>query len=289
MKHKWTINWALISLAVCLLWGWAISKDVVKSSWTAAPPAIDGVSGDWTGASFLTEKGVKVDYAFMNDGSHLYVFLAFKDPKYLSNIETTGINVYFSMDGKKNKSQGLRFYKRRVTGDQVIALMEKRGEPLTEQDRAGLQGEKIFYLYDWQPIDKNINPVLPASPGTPPDYPVFKGKMVENAWTYEFKIPLAKNETQLLGVGAGTGQTVKIGFEWGGITEEMKKAAAARRGGRGNPTVIDMSASAEGLGGGGGGGGGGGRSGMPGGGGAQGGGSPKQYDFWLDVQLAANK
>jgi len=289
MKHKRIFTWTLVSLTVCLLWGWAISKDIVKSSWTVAPPAIDGVSGDWTGAAFLTEKGVKVDYAFMNDGSHLYIFLAFKDPKYLSNIETTGINVYFNTEGKKKTDQGLRFYKRKVTGDEVIAIMEKRGEPIMDQDRAGLQGQKIFYLYVWQPIDKNINPVLPASPGTSPDYPIFKGKMIENAWTYEFKIPLAKNETQPLGIGAGAGQTIKIGFEWGGITEEMKKAAAARRGGRGNPTVIDMSASAEGLGGSVGGGGGGGRSGVPGGGGAQGGGSPKQYDFWLDVQLAANK
>jgi len=286
MKHKRFFNWALISLAVCLLWGWAISKDVVKSSWTAAPPAIDGVSGDWTGATFLTEKGVKVDYAFMNDGSHLYVFLAFKDPKYLSSIETTGIYVYFSLDDKKNKGQGLRFYKRRATGDQVIALMEKRGEPLTDQDKASLQGQKIFYLYDWQPIDKNVNPILLVSPGTPPDYPVFKGKMVENAWTYEFKIPLAKNETQPLGVGAGTGQTIKIGFEWGGISEEMKKAAAAQR--KGNPSNIDMSASADSLRGGGGGGttppfq-------IPVPGGGKGTGTPKKYDFWLDVQLAANK
>jgi hypothetical protein len=288
MEHRKIFSWTLVFLAVFLLWGWAFSKDVVKSSWTAVPPAIDGVSGDWTGAAFLTEKGVKVDYAFMNDGSHLYVFLAFKDPKYMSNIEATGINVYFTTGGKKKTDQGLRFYKRRVTGDEVIALMEKRGEPLTDQDKASLQGQKIFYLYDWQPIDKNIVPVLTASPGTPPDYPVYKGKMVEGAWTYEFKIPLAKNETQPLGVGAGAGQTVKIGFEWGGITEEMKKAAAARRGGKGNPTVIDMSGSADGLRGGGGGG----TTPVfqvPGGGGAQGGGTPKQYDFWLDVQLAANK
>jgi hypothetical protein len=287
MKHKRTFNWALISLAVCLLWGWAISKDAVKSSWTAAPPAIDGVSGDWTGAAFLTEKGVKVDYAFMNDGSHLYIFLAFKDPKYLSNIEMTGINVYFSMDDKKNTTRGLRFYKKRVTGNQVIALMEKRGEPLTDQDRASLQGDKIFYLYDWQPIDKNINPILPVTPGTPPDYPVFKGKMVENAWTYEFKIPLVKNETQPLGVGAETGQTVKIGFEWGGTTEEMKKAAEAARKGRGGGSNIDMSASADGLRGGGGGTTPAFQIPVPGGG--KGVNKPKKYDFWLDVQLAENK
>ncbi len=289
MKHKKVFSWALISFAVCLLWGWAISKDIVKSSWTVAPPVIDGVSGDWTGAAFLTEKGVKVDYAFMNDGSHLYIFLAFKDPKYLSNIEATGINIYFNTEGKKKTDQGLRFYKRKVTGDEVIAIMEKRGEPLTDQDRASLQGQKIFYLYDWQPIGKNTGAILPASSGTPPDYPLFKGKMIENAWTYEFKIPLAKNETQPLGIGAGAGQAIKIGFQWGGLTEEMKKAAA-KRGGAPPATIgaSDWTGGSDDRSGGGGGGGGT-RSGVSGGGGSQGGGSPKQYDFWLDVQLAANK
>jgi hypothetical protein len=289
MKHKRIFNGGLIFLTVFLLWGWALSKDVVKSSWTAVPPAIDGVNADWTGAAFLTEKGVKVDYAFMNDGEFLYVLLTFKDPKYLSNIETTGINIYFNTEGKKKTDRGIRFYKRKVTGDEVIAIMEKRGEPLTEQDRASLQGSKIFYLYDWEPLgkDKEVPSQVPLPPGIPVHNPVFKAKMSENVWTYEFRIPLVKSENQPLGIGAGASQAIKIGFEWGGITEEMKKAAA-KRGGK-PPSVIDMSGSADGLRGGGGGG----TTPVfqvPGGGARQGGGgSPKQYDFWLDVQLAVNK
>jgi len=291
MNKKKVFHGALVIITVCMIWGWALSKDVVKSSWTAVPPAIDGVSSDWTGAAFLTEKGVKADYAFMNDGDFLYVLLTFKDPKYLSNIEATGINIYFNTEDKKKTDRGIRFFKRKVTGDEVIAIMEKRGEPLTEQDRASLQGSKIFYLYDWEPLGKNkeVPSQVPLPPGIPVYNPVFKAKMSENVWTYEFRIPLVKSETQPLGIGAGAGQAIKIGFEWGGMTEEMKKAAA-KRGGT-PPSVIGANDTAAGLAGGGGGGGGGGtRSGMPGGGAPQGGGgSPKQYDFWLDVQLAANK
>ncbi len=278
MKHKRIFNWVLVFLAIGLLWGWALAKDVVKSSWAAAPPAIDGISGDWTGAAFLTEKGVKVDYAFMNDDNNLYVVLAFKDPKFLSSIENTGINVYFNTEGKKNTDQGIRFYRKKVTGDEVIVIMERRGEILTDQDRASLQGQKLFYIYDWEPIVKDKGAASEAPAGVAIEKPQFKAKMSENIWTYEFKIPLAKNEAQSLGVGAGAGQAIKVGFEWGGMTEEMKKAAAARRSGRGNPTVIDMSASAEGLGGGGG------RTSL-----GQSPSGPKKYDFWLDVQLAANK
>lgn len=289
MKHKRIFSVGLISLTVFLLWGWALSKDVVKSSWTAVPPAIDGVSSDWTGAAFLTEKGVKLDYAFMNDGDFLYVLLTFKDPKFLSNIEATGINIYFNTEGKKKTDRGIRFYKRKVTGDEVIAIMEKNGEPLTEQDRASLQGSKIFYLYDWEPIVKDKGAAPQASSGAPQDNPVFKAKMSENVWTYEFKIPLAKSGGQPFGIGAGAGQAIKIGFEWGGVTEEMKKAAA-KRGGT-PPTIIGAS---EWTGGSvavdrSGGGGRGARGGMPGGAPQGGDGSPKQYDFWLDVRLAANK
>ena len=287
MNRKKVFHGALVIITMCIIWGWALSKDVVKSSWTTVPPAIDGISSDWTGAVFLTEKGVKVDYAFMNDGDFLYVFLTFKDPKYLSNIEATGINVYFSAEGKKKTDRGIRFYKRKVTGNEVIAIMEKRGEPLTEQYRASLQGSRIFYLYDSELIGKDKEAVLPASSGTPPNYPVFKGKIIENAWTYEFKIPLAKSETQLFGIGAGAGQAIKIGFEWGGMTDAMKKAMAQRGGVP--TTIIGSSDWSEGSVDRSGGGGGGARGGMPGGASQGGGGSPKQYDFWLDVQLAANK
>ena len=279
-------NLSLVLMAVFLAWGLGFAKDPVKSSWTATPPTIDGGNADWTGAAFLTEKGVKVDYAFQNDGTHLYVFLTFKDPKFLSSIEATGINIYFNAEGKKKTDRGIRFLRRKVTGDEVIAVMEKRGEKISDQDRASLSGQKLFYLYDWEPVVKSqepssqapANPVLPG-PASPAENPQFKARMSENIWTYEFKIPLARSEAQPLGIGAEPGQTIKVGLEWGGMTEEMKKAAAARRGGRGNPSVIDMSASAEGLGG---------RGGdQPNLG--QSASGPKKYDFWLDLQLATNK
>jgi len=275
MNHKNIRTWALVLIAACLVWGWGFSKVVVKSGWTATPPTIDGGSADWKEAAFQTEKGVKVDYAFLNDGSFLYVLMNFKDPKYLSSIETTGIHIYFNAEGKKKTDHGIRFLRRKVTGDQVIAIMEKRGETVTDQDRASLSSQKLFYLYDWEPIVKDKEP-LPQAPTRPfAESPQFKARQVENLWTYEFKIPL----TDLAAAGAAIPPEIKIGFEWGGMTEEMRKAAAARMGGRGNPSVIDMSQSAEGLGG---------RGGDQPNLGSPGGG-PKKYDFWLDLQLAANK
>jgi hypothetical protein len=45
---------------------------------------------------------------------------------------------------------------------------------------------------------------------------------------YEFAVPLARPSDTAAGVGAGPGQTVAVGFAWGGETEAMRKAAAKR-------------------------------------------------------------
>ena len=46
---------------------------------------------------------------------------------------------------------------------------------------------------------------------------------------YEFAVPLKKVTEQAYGIGTEPGKIVKIGFEWGGLTEEQKKARAERR------------------------------------------------------------
>ena len=48
---------------------------------------------------------------------------------------------------------------------------------------------------------------------------------------YEFRVPLTRTN-QPGGVGAEPGQTIRLGFDWGGLTAEMKRAmmAAGNRG-----------------------------------------------------------
>ena len=56
-----------------------------------------------------------------------------------------------------------------------------------------------------------------------PSAPAFNSMMGGGMIAYEFRIPLKRGEEQPGGIGTEPGNNVKIGFEWGGMTEEMKK------------------------------------------------------------------
>jgi len=85
-----------------------------------------------------------------------------------------------------------------------------------------------------------------------------------NSWvriemvTYEFRIPLKKGEGQLVGIGTEPGKILKIGFEWGGLTEELKKEEMARLEGKSTPLYSIRRGA-------------------------------KKYLFWADVKLAQNQ
>ncbi len=101
---------------------------------------------------------------------------------------------------------------------------------------------------------------------------------------WEFAIPMERVEDSAAGVGAPPGELIKVGFEWGGPTDEWRKAQAA--------AIGDQSAQA--------------RAAQAGGlrderGGASGQldsniglarmrrEMPKRYNFWVDVKLAAQQ
>src|SRR4030042_6248766 len=88
------------------------AENIIQSTWTASPPQIDGQIEDWAGDAVTSEKSIGVDYAFRNDGRNLYVLFIFKDPKFLSSIDMTGITLYASTLGKKDKDWGVKFLKK---------------------------------------------------------------------------------------------------------------------------------------------------------------------------------
>lgn len=81
------------------------------------------------------EKSVSVDYAFCNDGRNLCVLFMFKDPKFLSSIDATGITIYANTSGKKDKDSGIRFLKKVLTAEELIAWMESQGSTLPEEKK----------------------------------------------------------------------------------------------------------------------------------------------------------
>ncbi len=249
-------------------------EEVIKSMWPSQPLMIDGLADDWTEVVLTTEKSVEVDYAFRNDAQNMYVIFVFKNPKYLSTINATGITLYFNTEGKKKKDHGIHFNKKQVTPEELIAYMEKQGEVVTEEQRQSIKSKPGYMAYMVEKVGKKDKDASEAAQTPVTSRPNFRINQKGKELVFEFQIPLAKSETSPEGIGVEPGQNIKIGFEWGGMTEELLKRMGARTGGdisreSGAGSVIDSRRST---------------------GSAPSGRSvPKKHSFWIDVQLAQNQ
>jgi hypothetical protein len=131
MSTKKIVFFALIFVfAFCILL--TAKATTFTSHWLPGPIKIDGSDKDWISAVFNTEKSVQVDYTFVNNNENLYVLFVFKDKKFLSTLTKTGITLWFNNQGKKKKEMGVHFQTRLISAAGMIAIIEKKNGPLTE-------------------------------------------------------------------------------------------------------------------------------------------------------------
>jgi len=256
----------------------ALGAAVVESRWAAEPVRIDGRASDWGEAVMSPQKNLGVDLAFRNDASNLYVLVVFKEPRYLSSMEFTGITVYFSPAGKKQKDFGIRFLRKNATPDELISRLEKQGQALTEEKKAEIKAKPIYYLFDAEVVNKKGEVISPPVASGETEPPAFRlSKSPEGFLVYELRAPLAQRDVYPAGVGSGPGQLIRLGFEWGGMTPEIRAAMMGRgqmpdqsqvsgEDARGERAENEDAGSSPSLA----------RT-------AQG---PKQYSFWIDLKLA---
>lgn len=274
-KMRKTRKFFLIIISVGVIFAMGVAKDkIVASTWCPEPLNVDGTSTDWQGVVLTFEKKVQVDYAFMNDSDYLYVFFVFKDPQYLSSINQTGMTIYFNVEGKKKKDYGINFIQKRISAQQYIAMLEKQKGPLSDVDKNNILANPNYVIFDFDVINKKAKKNAPESPADakPAIYRIQQDQ--EKNVAIEFAVPLARVAELAPGIDTDPGKQIKVGFEWGGLTEAMKQA-------RMNRFQNQSERSAEKV------------SEQPVGGtrastsrGRQ---SPKKYDFWVDVQLASNQ
>jgi len=267
-----------IGAVLCLLSAAWAAGTVVESRWAAEPPRVDGQAVEWGQDVMSSQKNLSVDFAFRNDAINLYVLVVFKDPRFLSSIDMTGITLYFSPVGRKQKDFGVRFKRKNATADELIGMLEKQGQTLTEEKKTEIKAKPMYFLFEADAVNKkgDLTPTPEAQGDV--ERPVFRlSKSTEGFMVYEFRVPLASRDVHPAGVGSGPGKSIKVGFEWGGVTKEMR---AAMMGGEGMPDqsrVSDEDARGE-------------RAENESAGSspslarsAQG---PKQYSFWVDLKLA---
>ncbi|MBN2408547.1 MAG: hypothetical protein JXE07_02325 [Candidatus Aminicenantes bacterium] len=242
----------------------------VQSQWAVPPPGIDGEIGEWQGEPMALQKNVGVEYALRNDGENLYVLFIFKDPKHLSSIEMTGLTMYANTSGKKAKDFAVKFVKKTVSGEELVAYMESQGQPLSEERKQELIDKPQFVIFAATAVNKKGEEIFPAGPVPDVDLPGFRYGRLEGQVVYELRVPLCSRDHHPAGIGAEPGKALKLGFEWGGMTEEMK---AAMRGRGGGMPGTDMTAERT--------------TGSYSGPVPDVAKGPKKYSFWVDAKLAS--
>jgi hypothetical protein len=221
-----TVLLSLVILAVCLV-GFSKAK-TVASVWRGSPLSIDGADDDWAGDTLNFEKKFEVDYAFKNDTENLYVLFIFKDPLFLSTIKDTGMTFWINTEGKKKKKYGITFKMIQVSADALISILEKQKGPLPEAEKNNIMSRPNYIFYQGDVRDKKGNILTPAALGGELAVPVFKSQPKQKMMVYEFVMPLRILENLSAKHKMEPGKTVKIGFEWGGLTERMKAERMAR-------------------------------------------------------------
>jgi hypothetical protein len=286
MKSLKTLSCILALLAMTLP---LVAKDkvLVESRWTSAPVKIDGAKTEWDEDALVEDKDLEISYGFKNDPNFLYLLLVFNSPKSVSTIDGTGLTLWINAEGNDKKTYGLKFYRKMISADELIDNMTKQGQALSDEQITKIKATRQYRTYACDPIDKKGKPVAVPGGGTG----TFRAARVEKGAVYEYIIPMAFLQDPASAAKWDPAAPLSVGFDWGGLTEAMKKARTARNfsgvssGTAGAATSWEQTIAGGGEGGGGGEEGGGG-GGMEGGMGGRGGGTPKKIDFWVNLKIA---
>ncbi len=137
-------------------------------------------------------------------------------------------------EGKESKDYGILFRRKRITANESIALLEKQG-PVSDEQKDKMRATPFYNFYFTEVVNKKGEMVpVPVGVAGPPA--MFKFAAEKKSLVFELMIPLPRVNPALPGLGVGPGQTVSLGFEWGGPTEAQIKAIARARGERANIT-----------------------------------------------------
>jgi len=136
---------------------------------------------------------------------------------------------------------------KQVTADTLISTLEKRHGSISDDEKKKIKPGQQYFLYHGEVIDKKNKILTDSALGGEIEVPLFKSKQKQSMRIYEFRVPLRILEKLSSGQRMEPGKMVKVGFEWGGLTEAMKLARLkqlSESGARGpEPTSIGISGS----------------------------------------------
>jgi hypothetical protein len=251
----------------------------VQTKWSREPVKVDGEMTEWTGGSTVYFEDIGVQLGLQNDDKDLYLLFRFSNQAWARAIRMGGLTLWLDNSGKKKKDFGIRY-----TGGPPLSELPRMGAPSRGGFRETLTPEQQQRLRDIEEnaadqitvIDKKSDQET-TLPSDGSGGPAACFASPQGTYTYEFSIPLEKDNVFDCGIGARPGQTITLGLEWSGISkEDRQKMMPGMPPGGGAGPPGGMGGGREG----------GGRGGMGGGRGGSRMQPTEKQELWVKTQLA---
>jgi hypothetical protein len=201
------------------------------STWAGNPIRIDGRSDDWQKVDGFFLDDQKAMFAFSNDNQFLYVLFRTTDLRWVRMIKRTGLTLYFDVAGGKKKDLFVRF----KGGPSAEQLMTRGSGSNGREQMRTRRGEEFPPGGEQTPTltcfikDKIVEKLIPLD-GT--EGPAAAFDTGQGFYTYEFRIPLAKDSILYYGIGAAAGKQISFGGVWGERPEMKRDGDDSMRGRR---------------------------------------------------------
>ncbi len=259
MKKSLNIKILLILFVIAIFsFNSYAGEELIESHWLSSPVNIDGSMKDWEEIGLYLDKKVQTECALRNNNDTLFILFVLKDRKYFSSIQSSGLTIWFNTEGTKKKNYGVKFLMNTVSAADYIAGLEKQRGPLAEEEKKKILENPSYVFHQAELIDKKNKAPSQQEGSGEAGKSVFRTGNQKGELVYEFAFPLS------LFPDSVRSNILKVGFEWGGMTEaarkKMRDRLAQSEGRFGQDKIT-------------------GRSGK----------NPTKYIRWVDVQLAEKK
>lgn len=193
-------------------------SDTIQNQWANHEITIDGKNSDWAGIAHYTLEDQRIVMGLTNDENNLYLKFTTSDERMARRVQMMGVTVWLNKEGKKKKDYGICYtgsrelMANRLPGmappDRNPGRMDETVRRMPERRRENLPGPgKIIVIEGSEKQERDeIAPEGPAA-----------GSAFEDSeFCYEFKIPLP--------IPVKSGKKIKMGLEWGGMSQQDRSA-----------------------------------------------------------------
>jgi len=229
MAHSRFLPSGTTLLLLCTLTGLLLligcKAQEVETKWSAEPVKVDGEMSEWSSGSTVYFEDPGLQLGLCNDGQNLYVLFRFNNQAWARAIRMGGVTLWLDNSGKKKKDFGIRY-----AGGPSLSDMQRPGgsegggfrESMTPEQQQRLDQMESSRADQITLIDKKANTET-SVPANGSGGPAASFASPQGVYTYEISVPLAKGEAFGFGIGAQPGQTISLGFEWGGTSKEDRE------------------------------------------------------------------